>query len=540
MLNPIKNKFLTQVILVLFFSAQVQSQTIGLLHHDIQSTDGYTLFTPENNTKVLLINNCGELVNQWTFTEKPGATCYLLENGNLLRAGRNNIEIRDWDNNVVWTYSMQAAGYNQHHDIEPLPNGNILCLLKYSYTPAEITAAGRNPANIASEFILDELIELQPIGSNGANVVWEWKFIDHFIQDHDNTKQNFGVVIDHPELIDVNFVDPSINNHPTDFTHVNGIDYNADLDQVILSARHMNELYIIDHSTTTAESTGHTGGTYNQGGDFLWRWGNPQVYKQGTSADQQLFLQHDSKWVKSGYADAGKITVFNNGGDGAFTSSSIHIITPEINAGVYLKDSNAFKPATFEWSWQGSILGDVVLEGKKSGTHGLPNGNFIICETSIGRISELQKDGTLVWSYKNPTGTGTTLFNQFETNPAGNSLFRGEKYPSNYIGFNGKDMSATTIIENSNSNSTACINLLDIDTVELKTILVKNPVNENTIQFNQIVDLDSLTIIDLNGRVVSEFFNVNSKRVPVTLESSIYLLKLQKGNSVKYLKIILN
>jgi len=540
MLFQLKKHRLFLSFFALCIILQVHSQTIGLVYHDTEVSEGYTLFTPEKNEKVFLINNCGEVINQWTFSEKPGLTCYLLENGNLLRSGKNFIETRDWDNNIVWSYDMQTAGYNQHHDIEPLPNGNILCLLKYSYTPAEIITKGRNPANIGSEFILDEIIELQPVGSNSANVVWEWKFINHFIQDYDNSKQNFGVVVDHPELIDVNFIDPTVANHNTDFTHVNGIDYNPNLDQIILSARHMNELYIIDHSTTTFESAGHSGGGFNQGGDFLWRWGNPQVYQQGTNTDQQLFLQHDSKWVKSGYADEGKITVFNNGGDGSFTFSSIHIITPEINAGTYLKDNNAFKPTTFEWSWQGSILGGTVHEGKKSGTHSLPNGNFIICETSIGRISEIKKDGSHVWSYKNPTAAGNDVYNQFETSTGLNSLFRGEKYPSNYIGFTGKDLTPNGIIENQNSISNNCISLLGINEFLLKTISTKNPVRENTIQFNKIVELDSVTIIDLNGKVISEHLNIKSNRIVTTLEPSLYILKLQKGNSVKYMKIIVN
>ena len=540
MLIYLKTNRLLKSFLILFFCTQVHSQTIGLLHHDIEATDGYTLFTPESNTIVYLVDNCGEKIHEWTFTERPGSTCYLLENGNLLRAGKNNIETRDWNNNVVWTYSMQNAGYSQHHDIEPLPNGNILCLLKHSYTPTEIIAEGRNPSNIGTEFILDEIIELQPVGSNSAAVVWEWKFIDHFIQDYDNSKQNFGVVIDHPELIDVNFIDPTIGNHNTDFTHVNGIDYNSNLDQIILSTRHLSELYIIDHSTTTLEAESHSGGNSNQGGDILWRWGNPQVYKQGTIANQKLFLQHDSKWVESGYIDSGKITVFNNGGDGSFSYSSVHLITPEINSGVYIKENNTFKPTTFEWTWQGSILGDVVQEGKKSGAHALPNGNFIICETSLGRISEIKKEGTLIWSYKNPTGLGFNIYNQFESSTNENDLFRGEKYPSNYIGFTGKDLSSNGIIENQNSNSNSCVNLLSIDTIELKSISVKNPMKENRIEFNQMVDLDSVTIIDINGRIIYEFFNIKSNHIITKLEPSIYLLKLQKGNSIKYLKIISN
>ena len=72
---------------------------------------------------------------------------------------------------------------------------------------------------------------------------------------------------------------------------INAEFYNAALDQIMISPRHLSEIYIIDHSTTTAEAAGHTGGTHNKGGDILWRWGNPQVYRQGNSSNQKLFFQ---------------------------------------------------------------------------------------------------------------------------------------------------------------------------------------------------------------------------------------------------------
>ena len=535
MLTPIKKKYLLLVLFILWTKQHVYSQTIGLVHHTTEVSDGYILFTPSFNNKVYLINNCGETVNEWTFNEQPGLTCYLLENGNLLRAGKNYLETRDWDNNIVWSFDMETAGYKQHHDIEPLPNGNILCILNDIYSSSEMVSAGKDPSFVNNQVKIDKIIELQPIGNNNAVIVWEWKFMDHLIQDYDNTKLNFGNIIDHPELIDLNFNDLS-----SDITHVNGIDYNSSLDQIILSARHMNELYIIDHSTTTWEAASHSGGNANKGGDILWRWGNPRAYKQGTTLNQKLFLQHDAKWIETGYTDEGKISVFNNDGDGSAAFSSVHILTPDIVNNIYQKENNIFKPSSFEWSWQGSILGSIVDEGRKSGAHSLPNGNFIITETSAGRISEIKKDGTLIWSYVNPTGAGTNIYNQFVTPTSDNNLFRGEKYPSNYIGFSGKNLSPSGIIENQNSTSTSCINSLTIDEIELKTIKIKNPSEHNIIQFNKIVNLDSVTIIDLNGKIVSEHLNLKSDHITATLEPSIYFLKLKKKNTVQYLKILIN
>jgi hypothetical protein len=72
-----------------------QTETVGLLYSNGQESEGYTLFTPEASSTTFLIDNCGNKVNEWTFSEQPGVTCYLLENGNLLRAGLDSLEIRD-------------------------------------------------------------------------------------------------------------------------------------------------------------------------------------------------------------------------------------------------------------------------------------------------------------------------------------------------------------------------------------------------------------------------------------------------------------
>src|SRR5690606_34374153 len=107
---------------------------------------------------------------------------------------------------------------------------------------------------------------------------------------------NYGNPIDHPELLDINLGDSlpplisvdSMNilkslgrarrnelpeNRGSDLYHINSIKYNSELDQIAFSSPSLNEIFIIDHSTTTQESAGHRGGRWGKGGDFLYRWG---------------------------------------------------------------------------------------------------------------------------------------------------------------------------------------------------------------------------------------------------------------------------
>ncbi len=79
-----------KLLLILFTVSNfvIAQNTIGttLITEDVY--DGYTLFTVYNET--YLINNCGEVINQWTSSFPPGNSVYLLPNGNLLRAGRTS------------------------------------------------------------------------------------------------------------------------------------------------------------------------------------------------------------------------------------------------------------------------------------------------------------------------------------------------------------------------------------------------------------------------------------------------------------------
>jgi hypothetical protein len=537
MKKTLHSLILTSNFLIISFFGFAQDPTIGLKFYNELVSDGYLLFTPESNNNVYLVDPCGQKIHQWIFTENPGATCYLLENGNLLRAGKENIEVRDWNNNIVWSFEIGTLGYNQHHDIEPLPNGNVLCLITDTYTSSEMIAMGKDPATVGATLKLDKVIELQPVGLNDATVVWEWKFFDHFIQNYDNTKPNFGVIADHPELIDLNYVDTDVPNQLTDYTHVNGIDYNATLDQIILSTRHFNEVHIIDHSTTTTEASGHIGGNSNLGGDILWRWGNPRVYGQGDVSNQKLFLQHDAKWIETGYLDEGKISVFNNGISGS-TNSSIHLISPEIVGGIYTKENDFFKPLDYDWSWSGSILGDVMLEGKKSGTHALPNGNMIVCETSKGQTSEITKSGDVLWVYKNPTGLDGNVYAQFETNISNNNLFRAEKYPVEYAAFVGKDLTPQGIIENVNQVSLNCVNTLSIEAHNFNNLTLINPVRQNQIIFNQDLNLTMLSIADINGRIVYTKKQFIGNTLSINLAPSLYFIILQNDRHIELRKII--
>ena len=534
------------ILITLVFSVYSYSQnTIGILRNDAGSYNGYTLFTPNATKNTFLINNCGEIVQQWTSNFNPGNSVYLLENGNLLRTGKianpditfggvgGKIELFDWDNNLLWEYTYSSNTVSQHHDIYPLPNGNVLMLAVSTISEADALFAGRDPSLINEGKIFNEqIIELEPIlGTDQANIAWSWNIQDHLIQDFDNTKANFGVVADNPQLLDFNFLHSGSGG--ANWLHFNSIQYNSDLDQIVISSRILSEIFIIDHSTTMAESASHSGGLYGKGGDFLYRWGNPEAYDHGTVDDRTLYGQHYPHFIESGLIDAGKIILFNNGRPGLI--SSVDIFNPPMSSpGVYIYDAvDGYGPIDVEYSYTTPTPTDLYSPILSSGQR-LPNGNTLICDGDSGYFLEIDTNDEIVWEYINPD-TGAGPLTQGDTPPTFNLVFRAEKYAPDYAAFIGRDLTPGNPIE-INPDLSECT-LLSIAENELVALtLYPNPTQDIlNIQYAAIVD--KIEIHDMLGKLVATKFD--SKHIDLSeLNTGIYIAKIYANNKIASKKIV--
>jgi hypothetical protein len=405
----------------------------GLVTHKPGVTPGYVLFNPLLSETTYLMNNDGAVVHTWKTAHSPGGGIYLLPNGNLLRPARDHenlgfpvggvagiLQKIDWEGNVVWEWRLSDKKYVQHHDIEPLPNGNLLLIAWEVKSKEEALRAGRREDQIPVRGLWpDWLLEIEPIRPGGANVVWEWHSWDHLIQNHDAGAANYGELANHPERIDINagtgelHVDANelaqlqalgyVPEEATpedlgsDFLHVNSVDYHPRLDQIALSVPEFGEVWIIDHATTTEEARGPRG-------DLLYRWGNPSNYGRGDAAAMRLFYQHDARWIPDGWEGEGNLTVFNNGEDrptGSF--SSIDEWTPPLDeTGRYaIGDSAPFGPAELTWQYVAEEPSEF-FSSFISGVHRTVNGNTMICSGVKGRFFEVTRSGEIVWEFLNP------------------------------------------------------------------------------------------------------------------------------------------
>jgi hypothetical protein len=374
--------------------------------------NGGILFAPMNSGTTYLIDKNGTVQHTWPSDYFPGEAVLWTGDGTILRTIKvdmtgyggsgGGIQKIQWDGTLSWDFRYNSDGNLSHHDINLLPNGDILLIAWEAKTRAEAVACGRNPNDIAGDiFYPGKIIEVRPTGPTSGEIVWEWHVWDHLIQDYDSSKANFGNVGRHPELVDINFGEVFMGLN--DWLHCNSLNYNPELDQILISVHNFNEIWVIDHSTTTAEAAGHTGGNSGHGGDILYRWGNPQAYRAGSAADQKFFGQHDASWIKSGCPGKGDILVFNNGfnrPDGSY--SSVDEITPPItnNGTYYLEPGSAYGPTAETWVYIANpptnFFSNVFSSAER-----LTDGDTLICSGNEGKFFEITPDGTTVWEYNN-------------------------------------------------------------------------------------------------------------------------------------------
>jgi len=476
----------------------------GLLKKSEDATEGYVLFSPSVGVKTYIMNMEGNIVHQWD-GEINTMHSYLQENGNLFRLERDIdfptfaaggqagiIREYDWEGNKLWEFELADDDELLHHDFEVMPNGNILAISYHAKTPEQAIAAGRKPESLGKAGIWpDKIIEIKPNRPNGGEIVWEWHMWDHLVQDVDSTKANYGVIADNPRKIDINVhteelrvmpkeqieqmkqmggatSNATFDNQNSDITHTNAIAYNETLDQIVISVPHYNEIFVIDHSTTTEEAKGSTGGKWGHGGDLLYRWGNPHNYGRGTKDDQMLFGQHDVKWIPEGYPGEGNIMVFNNDilhpgnkapsvfaavmaaqspdpqiaiGDFGNYSAVYELSPPEDSDGSYaLPENGVFGPEKPTWEYMApdkySFYSAFV-----SGAHRMKNGNTFITSGAKGRFFMVNPENEIVWDYLQPYYDQYALPDGSPPQPVGPFIFgqfRATHFDADFTAFDGK------------------------------------------------------------------------------------------------------
>ncbi|MFY0674805.1 MAG: T9SS type A sorting domain-containing protein [Bacteroidia bacterium] len=550
------------VILLLSFLQLSAQQTVGLLKNETGAYEGYTLFTPRHYHTSYLINNEGKMVNEWE--QQDGLrveNCRLLDNGQLIRAvnlrlasfarhpgAHGKLELVNWDGTVSWSMVYGDQSYILHHEIIPIKQDDgsyhFLCSSWDKVSSTDAVENGRNPNAVGGNsqyLLLERLLEIKPIDTADYEIVWQWNMMDHLVQEDYPTKDNYiaNGVSSNPQLM--NFNHYKVGRNP-DWMHVNGLDYNPELDQIIISNPGSDEFFIIDHGTTTAEAAGHSGGARGKGGDILYRWGNDNAYSVGTT--KHFDALHGAYWITDGNKDAGKIMVLNNGKSS--NASEIVIVDPDIDTlGNYNTPvaGKAFLPQNSAWKYSD---GSNFHTGNMGNGQRLPNGNTLINEAVKGRFFEIDKNNTIVWEYICPViSTGPMNYDiklsDIPTSNAGgdleNEVYKILRYATDYSGFKNKDLTPKGYIELNNPLTSINKKVFDsyvqaYPNPTLGVLTVSN-LNEN----------HQLEIITTSGKILNLMQSNGNSSVEFDLgqlPAGLYFLKLtnQANKSITVQKII--
>ncbi|MFT7587954.1 MAG: hypothetical protein ACI959_000159 [Limisphaerales bacterium] len=435
------------LIILLFATVDLFAQpTLGLITNETSAIEGFVLFS--NNKQTYLIDKCGLVVNSWASNFKPGQAVYLLENGNLLRTAKTQnefneggsggrFEIYNWEGSLIWFYDIEGA----HHDIAPLPNGNFLLTACDKITEEEAQAAGRI---YSGDLWSEKIIELQPVGFNQANIVWEWRLWDHITLDPSEANKIY-----------LNYVDPE-SETSGDWVHLNAIDFKEN--KILVTSRLFSEIWTIDYLS----------------GEIVSRFGNPAT--MGSALPATIGHPHNAQWLED---DA--ILLFNNDWLKAPAQSRVEIweednlIYSYTEAGFYSK--------------------------YMSGAQRLPNNHILICQGTSGRFFEINESQEIVWEYINPINQNGGPGIQ-GSDPRFNETFRASHYALDYPAFLDKDMTGKFPIE-LNPISNECF--VPEEAISGKITILGNPFGDILQLESDYSEEVLMKIVAIDGRVIGNY-----------------------------------
>lgn len=368
--------------------------------------DTYFLIADQQNNEAHLINYAGDELFNWDFNSNLGNDINMLSDGSMLVCLKdNNASITyggyggifrkiNADQSIEWEVSYSSSDYTAHHDVEYLSNGNIIFPAWGEISQTEAAEEGFGGSyNLNPESI----IELNPLTQE---IVWEWHAMDHIIQDLDETKANYGSIAENPNKIDVNYNYQTRNNG--DIMHINGLTLDEKNNLLYLTVNNYSEIWVLDHSTSTAEASTNSGGNYGLGGDLVYRFGNPETYDNiGKSTLNNV---HYPNLLKSGNMLAYANNVYGNQSE---------VVEYELNPPYNLVAGQDNEPKVV-WSFTDN---DLYSSGLSSAVR-MKNGNTLIAEGRDGTLWEVTDGGDTDWFYKTNYATIWRAYVFYADDPA--------------------------------------------------------------------------------------------------------------------------
>jgi hypothetical protein len=335
---------------------------------------GYVLFdllalTPDAPASLFVLDTDG--ATRWHIGRSDGvlgppsvfAGAKLRPDGTLLYLRDYSLFVTDeMGMDLVEISSTDLGLPGLHHDVIELDNGNFLTM---SYTFRDIDYPDIGTTHVAG----DLLVEVTPDGE----IVWEWDSFDHL--DPQRRLPGFEEVI----------LDPATLENASDWTHGNGIVYDAATDTVLFSMRHQDWIVQIDRAS----------------GDLVWRLGPEGDFAltEGT----WHYHQHSPEWQADG-----TLLLYDNG----FTNPDVPDGEEVSRAVRYALDTDAMTAAQVWEDGANDVLSIIAGDADR-----LPDGSILVTDSAIdlhlgpqalrARVRELDEDSS------EPQWSFTTEFGNF-------------------------------------------------------------------------------------------------------------------------------
>jgi hypothetical protein len=301
---------------------------------------GYVLFDllaldPEAPASLFVLDTHG--VTRWHIGRSDGvigppsvfAGAKLRDDGTLLYLRDYSLLVIDEMGVAQVALSSADLGLpGLHHDVIELDNGNFLSM---SYTFRDIDYPDIGLTHVAG----DLLVEITPEG----DVVWEWDAFDHL--DPQRRRDGFDDLI----------FDPATLDGGRDWTHGNGMIYDAATDTILFSMRHQDWLVQIDRAT----------------GDVLWRLGEEGDFQ--LTGGTWPYHQHSPEWQADG-----TLLLYDNG----VANPNLDDALERSRAVRYAIDTSAMT-VTQAWEDEAEDFLSIIAGDADR----LPDGSILVTDSSI-------------------------------------------------------------------------------------------------------------------------------------------------------------
>jgi hypothetical protein len=257
------------------------------------TTPGWYLVAPTSWPYVIILDDHGGPV-WYQNAGGPAIDAKLLPNGDLAwvhllgptyGVDPNGAYVeKKLDGTQVRTWSTVGTP-TDHHDMQPLANGNMLMISYHQRSGVDVSALGpgyTSPAVVADTW----LQEITPAGT----VAWQWKSEDHIGVAETVAQQDSPTILTTPPPV-------------IDLLHTNSVDVDPVTGDVIVSSRHLDAVFRIRRDPGQADD-----------GKVLWKLGGSAPTDPATKDLQVVgdpydgpHRQHDARLLPDGH-----VTMFDN------------------------------------------------------------------------------------------------------------------------------------------------------------------------------------------------------------------------------------